>query len=137
MRISIGNEQFFGCEDSICRPILNDISVTFTILMQYLGLINRDLFFYILLTIKLSEIIAMPALPFPASIWTKIPCLAFIAVSSKMHLEIVPLVLPCVVITRRAPATVIFIFLLNVDRSMTTFPFLRKTSTASHLCSAR
>ena len=55
MRISIGNEQFFGCEDSICRPILNDISVTFTILMQYLGLINRDLFFNILLTIKLSE----------------------------------------------------------------------------------
>ena len=55
MRISIGNEQFFGCEDSICRPILNDISVTFTILMQYLGLINRDLFFYTLLTIKLSE----------------------------------------------------------------------------------
>ena len=53
MRISIGNEQFFGCEDSICRPILNDISVTFTILMQYLGLINRDIFFYILLTIKL------------------------------------------------------------------------------------
>ena len=52
VRISIGNEQFFGCEDSICRPILNDISVTFTILMQYLGLINRDLFFYILLTIN-------------------------------------------------------------------------------------
>ena len=134
MRISIGNEQFFGFEDSMCRPILNDISVTFTILMRYLVLINRAFFFYILLTIKLSEIIAMPALPFPASIWTKIPCLASIAVSSKMHLEIVPLVLPCVVITRRAPATVIFIFLLNVDRSMTTFPFLRKTSTASHLC---
>ena len=99
MRISIGNEQFFGCEDSICRPILNDISVTFTILMQYLGLINRAFFFYILLTIKLSEIIAMPALPFPASIWTKIPCLASIEFPQKCISKFVTLVLPCVVIT--------------------------------------
>ena len=134
MKISIGNEQFFGFEDSMCRPILNDISVTFTILMQYLGLINRALFFYILLTIKLSEIIAIPALPFPASIWTKIPCLASIEFPQKCISKFVTLVLPSVVITRRAPATVIFIFLLNVDRSMTTFPFLRKTSTALHLC---
>ena len=94
MRISIGNEQFFGFEDSMCRPILNDISVTFTILMRYLVLINRAFFFYILLTIKLSEIIAMPALPFPASIWTKIPCLASIEFPQKCISKFVTLVLP-------------------------------------------
>ena len=134
MRISIRNEQFSGFEDSMCKAILNDNSVTFTILMRCLELIKRASFFFILLTIKLSEITTVPALQFPAGIWTKVPCLASIAMSSKMHLEMVILVLPCVVITRRAPATMIFIFLLNVDRSMTSFLFLRKTSTVSPFC---
>ena len=98
------------------------------------GTYQKGFLFFILLTIKLSEITAMPALQFPAGIWTKVPCLASIAMSSKMHLEMVILVLPCVVITRRAPATMIFIFLLNVDRSMTSFLFLRKTSTVSPFC---
>ena len=98
------------------------------------GTYQKGFLFFILLTIKLSEITAMPALQFPAGIWTKVPCLASIAMSSKMHLEMVILVLPCVVITRRAPATMIFIFLLNVDRSMTLFLFLRKTSTVSPFC---
>ena len=47
MRISIRNEQFSGFEDSMCKAILNDNSVTFTILMRCLELIKRASFFYI------------------------------------------------------------------------------------------
>ena len=45
MRISIRNEQFSGFEDSMCKAILNDNSVTFTILMRCLELIKRASFF--------------------------------------------------------------------------------------------
>ena len=65
MRISIGKEPFFGGDDTVCNPYLRELNVTLNSLMWYLGLMNKATFLFPLFSMKLFEIVTIPAFPFP------------------------------------------------------------------------
>ena len=71
--------------------------------MRYLRLIVKATFLFFVLFMRLSQIFTIPAFPFPETILTILPLIAFIEVSLKMHFEIVILLLPPGVTRLNAP----------------------------------
>ena len=64
MIISIGKGPFFGGDDFVCNPYLRDLNVMLNSLMWYLGLINKAFFLFFSPSMKLFEIVTIPAFPF-------------------------------------------------------------------------